>query len=86
MFICGFPGPNANNSQAPQFANVEEAPAFCRVARVIHRKKVALSRSPLKFFAALMAVRLAQRNTQTTKLNSLKSKRSRENNFKLTER
>ena len=27
IFICGFPGPNANNSQAPQFANVEEAPA-----------------------------------------------------------
>ena len=33
---------------------------FCRVARVIHRKKVALSRSPLKFFAALMAVRLRE--------------------------
>ena len=27
IFICGFPGPNANNSQAPQFANAEEAPA-----------------------------------------------------------
>ena len=26
IFICGFPGPNANNSQAPQFANEEEPP------------------------------------------------------------
>ena len=32
IFICGFPGPNANNSQAPQFANVEEAPVAVAVA------------------------------------------------------
>jgi hypothetical protein len=25
IFICGFPRPNANNSKAPQIANVEEA-------------------------------------------------------------
>jgi hypothetical protein len=35
IFICGFPGPNANNSQAPQFANVEEAPAFSAALKVL---------------------------------------------------